>query len=270
MLSLKECHEKCLYPCVRIRTPKALGSGTVIHTEPTQGEDEMFDTYILTNEHVVDNLISVQERWSTLLQKMTKVDTLGHPDVEVFSFAYQTRVQGASSLQADIMAYDKDEDMALLRVRSGMQFKHVAQFYPEADVNKLVAFMPVWNVGCGLGGPPAITPGYLSAFGIDIEHKDFALVTAPVIFGNSGGATFLQETGQYIGIPARVSVTSLGWSADVVTHLGFSITIARIYQFLRDQVFDFIIDPSKTSVQCEAERKDKRESDMFQRKVEDK
>ena len=88
----------------------------------------MFDTYVLTNEHVVDNLISVQEKWSTLLQKMTKVDTLGHPDVEVFSFAYQTRVQGASSLQADIMAYDKDEDMALLRVRSGMQFKHVAQY----------------------------------------------------------------------------------------------------------------------------------------------
>jgi len=266
MLSLQECHERCLYPCVRIRTPKALGSGTVIFTEPTSGEKGMTDTYVLTNEHVVDNLISVQEKWSTLLQRQAKADVLGHPDVEVFNYAYQTRVHGASSLQADIMAYDKEEDIALLRVRSGAQFKYVAQMYPEADVNKLVAFMPVWNVGCGLGGPPAITPGYLSAFGVDIDHRDYFLVTAPSIFGNSGGATFLQESGHYIGIPARISVASLGWSADVITHLGFSITVARIYQFLRDQIFDFIIDTSKSSEQCEKERKEKRERDMFLRK----
>ena len=266
-LSSQEQLDRCLYPEVRVRTKKALGSGTVLFCEPTPDEEGMWDWYVLTNEHVVDSLIEVKKKWNSVLRRDVKTDVLGHPDIEVFQFAYKSRVIGSTSFQADIVAYDKDEDMALLRVRAGVERKHVARLIPEKEINALAAFMPVWNVGCGLGGPPAITAGYLSAFGVDIERKDYMLVTAPSIFGNSGGATFLQETGCYIGIPARISVTQLGWSADVVTHLGFSITPARIYKFLREQVFDFVIDFSKTSVDCEKEREERRKADLERRRV---
>ncbi len=265
MLTLEQCHELCLYPCLRVRTPKALGSGTVVFVEPSPGEEGMFDAYVMTNHHVVENLIEVKDKWSTVLQRNVKADILGHPDVEVFHFAYKSRVQGSASFQSDIMAYDQYHDLALLRVRSPEKFAHVAKLYPQEKMNKLVAFMEAWNVGCGLGGSPAITSGYLSAFGVDIDHKDFMLVTAPSIFGNSGGATFLKETGEYIGIPARISVASMGWSADAITHLGYSIPISRICEFLKDQSYDFIFDPCKTSVECDKEREAKREADLKRR-----
>jgi len=73
-----------------------------------------------------------------------------------------------------------------------------------------------------------------------------------------------------IGIPARITVASMGFSADVVTHMGFSITATRIYEFLRDQCFDFIVNPEKTSAQCAAEREAKREADLKRRISDDK
>jgi len=268
-MDLKEQHRKCLYPEVQVCTNAGLGSGTVIFCEPTPGEADSFDTYVLTNEHVVDSLISIEKRWNAVLKKESKEEVLGHPDIKVFQFAYTSRVIGGTTYQADIVAYDKQEDLALLRVRCPQEFRYVATIYPEAKVKDLVSFMPVWNVGCGLGGPPAITPGYLSAFGIDIENRDYMLVTAPSIFGNSGGATFLQESGEFIGIPARISVKMLGWSVDVITHLGFSIPVARVHQFLKDQIFDFIIDPQRTSAQCDRERQERRERDLRKRVGED-
>jgi len=265
MLSIQQCHELCLYPCIRVRTPKALGSGTVLFVEPSPGEEGMYDAYVLTNHHVVENLIEVKDKWNTVLQRNVKSDVLGHPDIEVFHFAYKSRVQGSASFQSDIMCYDQAHDLALLRVRSPEAFKYTVKMYPEKDLNKLVAFMEAWNVGCGLGGSPAITAGYLSAFGVDIDHKDFMLVTAPSIFGNSGGATFLKETGEYIGIPARISLASMGFAQDAITHLGYSIPVSRIYEFLREQVFDFIFDPDKTSVMCAEERDAKRAADLKRR-----
>jgi len=265
-LSLKERHERCLYPCVRIRTPKALGSGTVIYMEERDG---MHHIYVLTNEHVVDNLIKVEKKWSTLLKREVPTDVLGHPMVEFFTYAYTSRDVGSRGLQADIVAYDKDEDLALLQIISPDPQKYVANLLPEEDINHLISFMDVWTVGCGMGEKPVITKGFLSAFGCDIDNKDYLMVTAPSIFGNSGGATFLEESGYMIGVPARIAVVPLGFSADVVTHLGFAITVARIYQFLRDQVFDFIINPERTSEECAEERRRRRERDEERRKFEE-
>jgi len=264
ILNLEEQHKQCLYPEVRIIAGAAAGSGTVIFCEPTPDEEGMWDAYVVTNEHVVDGLIEIKKKWNPVLKREIKSDFLGHPDVEVFRYAYLSRKVGASSYQADIVAYDKELDLALLMVRSPTQFKHIADMYPE-NMGDVKAFMPVWNVGCGLGGPPAITAGFISAFGIDIENEDYMLVTAPSIFGNSGGGTFLQETGQFIGIPARISVVLLGWSADAVTHLGFSIPIERVYRFLREQVFDFIFDETRTSKHCEEDREAKRKQDLLRR-----
>jgi hypothetical protein len=52
---------------------------------------------------------------------------------------------------------------------------------------------------------------------------------------------------------------------DIVTHMGFIITIARIYDFLYSHVFDFIVDPERTSTECEEEREKQRERDLLRR-----
>jgi len=266
MLNLQARHEKCLYPVVRIRTPKALGSGTVLFVEKTPESEGQYDWYVLTNEHVVDNLISVEKRWDSLLRREVKKDILGQPTVEVFTFAYMSRTVGFSGLQADIVAYDKEQDLALLKVQAPYAYAYTASVISKEDAKHLVSFQGVWNVGCGLGAKPVITFGYLSAFGYDIENKDYMQVSAPSIFGNSGGATFLEETGEYIGIPARISVAGFG---DAITHIGFSITPQRIYEFLDEQVFDFIYNPERNSVECAEDRKHRRDADMRRRDVED-
>jgi len=265
MLTLIERHERCLYPCVRIRTPKALGSGTVLFVEKSPQSSGLFDWYVLTNNHVIDNLVEIKPRWNSVLKREVKTDILGQPDVEVFTYAYTSRTVGSTGLQSEIVAYDKEQDLALLRVRAPYAHQYVAKLIPEKEINDLVAFQTVWTIGCGMGAKPVITHGYLSSFGIEIENKDYILCTAPGIFGNSGGATFLEESGLMIGVPARITIATLGFSADVVTHMLFSITAARIYEFLKEQSYDFIFDFSKTSAQCEKEREEKREADMKRR-----
>lgn len=270
MLTPEQEHALCLYPCVRIRSGKAMGSGTVLYVEPTPDEEGMFDIYTLTNEHVVDDLIKVEKRWNSLLKREVPTDILGQPDIEFFTFAYRSRAVGSTSYQSEIVAYDKEEDLALLRIRSPYEHKHCAQLIPEAEINRLMAFSPVWNVGCGMGAKPVITMGYLSSFGWDIDNKDYMLISAASYFGNSGGATFLADTGWMIGVPARIAVAAVGFSADVVTHLGFSISPARIYKFLRDQVFDFVLPGSeRTSTECEEERRERREQDQYHRLFEE-
>lgn len=262
-LSLQERHERCLYPCVRIRTPKALGSGTILYYENAPDAPGQVDRYVLTNEHVIDNLVAVEKRWNSMLRREVKVDILGLPTVEVFTFAYTSRTIGFTGYQAEIVAYDKEEDLALLRVRApAVGPIYAATLVPREQVNDLQSFMGCWNIGCGLGAKPVLTFGYLSAFGYDIENKDYMQVSAPSIFGNSGGATFLEETGEMIGVPARISVSGFG---DAITHIGFSITAERIYKFLDEHVFDFVYGSGRTSEECAQERKKRREMDVDKR-----
>lgn len=246
-----------LYPEVRIRTEKAIGSGTILYSQPMPADSDRSETYVLTNEHVVDDLIKVEKKWDALLKRDRKRDLLGTPTVETFEYDYVSRVIGGTSYQADIAAYDKDEDLALLQLRAPHPFTYVARMYPRDRVNDLKCFMPVVTVGCGLGRKPVITFGYISGFGYEIENKDYVLISAASIFGNSGGATFLLDTAEFIGVPARISVN---WG-DPIPHLSYSVPIWRIYQFLQDQIFHFIFDPSTTSAECAELRRRKREQE---------
>lgn len=272
MLTRKEQHQLMVYPEVRITATvankTAIGSGTILYSQPLEADNSRFETYVLTNEHVVDGLIKVEKKWSALLRREIKMDILGTPQVETFEFDYVSRVIGGTSYQAGIATYDKDEDLALLRLDTPRPFPHVARLYPRADFNKLVAFMPIVTVGCGMGNKPVMTFGYLSGFGYEIENKDYILCSAASVFGNSGGATFLHETGEFIGVPARITVAVLGWSADVVTHLGFSIPVWRVYQFLEDQIFQFVYDDTYTAAQC-AEMREKKRSEEELRMLRD-
>lgn len=272
MLDLKQAHELMVYPEVRVTATvggkSAIGSGTILYSRSAEADASRFESYILTNEHVVDSLIKVEKKWSALLRREIKMDILGTPLIEMFEFDYVSRVIGSISYQASIATYDKDEDLALLRLDTPRQFVHTAKLFPRDEFKTLKAFMPVINVGCHLGNKPVQTAGFLSGFGYEIENKDYVLITAPSIFGASGGATFLADTGEFIGVPARITVTALGWSADVVTHLGFSIPVWRVYQFLEHQMYQFVYDDEYTPVQC-AEMRDKKRSEEELKMVRD-
>jgi S1-C subfamily serine protease len=260
MLTLLQWHKKCMYPEVRVQATKAIGSGTIVYSAPVPEKPDQYETYVLTNEHVVDDLITIKDdHWSSLHGRYIQKDVRGTAVVETFLYGIASRVIGSTSYLADIVCYDKNEDLALLQIRAANQFPDVARLYPEDQVNDLLAGMEVRTVGAGLGEKPFMSPpGFIGQFGFEIENKEFLLVSSASIFGNSGGATFMWETGEFLGIPARIPVR---WGGDAITHMSFIIPVWRVYEFLREQVYQFVFDSSVTSKDCEEERERKREED---------
>lgn len=239
MSALDDRHRKVSLPCVRVRTAKAGGSGTIIYSVGGS-------TYVLTNHHVVADSIKIEKKWSTLLKREIKTDSFDVVDAHLFSYRYESRAIGGQTIQSDIAAYDPEEDLALLRLRSSDPINSVAALYPRGKEIALRVGMEVIAAGAGMGYAPVQTEGILSQFGQEIDRREYWLNTAPSIFGNSGGALFLKDTFELIGVPSRITVASYGFSADAITHLGFAIPITRIYGFLEDQKFRFIFDADFT------------------------
>lgn len=255
-------HEKMLYPTVRVRTEKAGGSGTVIYSELLPGKEDKFETYVLTNCHVISDNIRVEKKWSTLLKREVKTDILSECSVEFFNFEYGSWESGQSTYKSEIMCYDKDMDLALLKLKTERKSDFVADMFPKGEEKeRLRMFMELYAVGCGLGHPPLATQGNLTGFNDIIDNYPYFLSSAPTVYGNSGGSVFLNDTLEFIGIPSRVSVTMSGFSSSPITHLSYFIPIMSIYQFLEEQVFMFLYEDGMTSKDCEDIRKDKRDRD---------
>jgi len=261
-MDIKEKHEQMLYTSVRVRTMKAGGSGTVLYSAPINGDDGIYETYVLTNNHVIAENVKVDKKWSTLLKREVKTDILTDCSVEFFENEYQSWEAGHSAYKAEIMCYDVDMDLGLLRLRSEKPFPFVAKLFPRDEHKKrLRVFMKLYAVGSGLGHPPLQTKGELAGFCDVIDNYPYWLSTAPTIFGNSGGSVFLAETGEFIGVPSRVSVVMMGMGGSAITHMSYFIPITSVYDFLEDQVFNFIFDPDISSKACADSRKLKRNRD---------
>ena len=239
---MSEIAREVLLANCRIRSGNVGGSGTVIYSK---GEEE-YSTYVLTNHHVVENNIKVEKKWSPLLKRDIKVDIMGTVEVHFFKYQYSSRAIGNISIDADIMTYDKDEDIALIKLRDTDKVPAVAKMYPRGEETKLRLGRDVIAIGAGLGEPPIMTKGILSQFAREIENREFWISTAPTIFGNSGGAVYLEDTAEFIGIPARLAVIMSFFGGDAITHLSYLIPITRVYKFFEDQLFRFIYDEEFT------------------------
>lgn len=254
-------HKELMLPSVRIVAEKAGGSGTVLYSAPNA--IGTYSTYILTNHHVVEGNLKIEKRWSALLRREVKTDVASTVHAHFFDYIWDSRAIGGRSVQADIVAYDKDEDLALLKTRTETPAPAVARLYPCGKEKDLRVGMQVLTVGAGMGEPPVITSGMLSQFGREIDNREFWLNTAPSIFGNSGGAMFLADTHELLGVPARISVFFSFAGMQAVTHLSYAIPITRIYKFLEDQLFRFIYDSAYTEEGEEREREKRRENEEY-------
>jgi len=233
-----------LLPNVRVRSGNTGGSGTVLYSG--LGENGMHSTYILTNHHVVTNNIEVKKKWSPLLKRNVDMDVLGTVEVHFFKYQWSSRAVGATEIDADIMTYDVEEDLALLKIRDEEPAPAVAKIYPKGKESELRLGRQLLAIGAGMGEAPVVTQGILSQFGREIENKEYWLSTAPTIFGNSGGAVYLEDTHEFVGVPARIAVHASFFGGDAITHLSYFIPIPRVYRFLDDQMFRFIYDPAFT------------------------
>jgi len=262
-MDIQEKHEKLLYPAVRVRTGVAGGSGTTIYSKPVPGEDKEYETYVLTNHHVVAGNIKVETKYNGMLGRDVKRDMRTPVDVEFFEWEYESWTGGVRGVKADIMAYSEDLDLALLKLNTMKKAEYVATMFPRGEEKKKLRFFSgVYAVGCGMGHPPVATLGQLNGFDDIIDNQPYFCSSAPTIYGNSGGSLYLAESGEFIGVPARITVAgSLFGAGSPITHLSYAIPVGSVYNFLEDEIFSFIFDPETDSVKCEEKRREKRERD---------
>ena len=231
-------HREMLNTAVRIDTT---GSGTVIYSQDHgTALEKKYETYILTNYHVISESIRIREIWSP--QKSRKIKRETRSPVTAFWFDYIrcARSVGTRGKMADIVAHDEQMDLALLQLRDYERgIEPVAFLLPEKEVPKLG--QKVWAVGAGLGFPPFMTSGEMAFSEQIINGYRYQLATSPIIFGNSGGALFARSSDrkryEMIGVPSRVSAA--GFQA--VTHMAWSVPTETVYKFLRDNFHGFIV-----------------------------
>jgi len=266
--NLKKEHEELIYPTVRVRTQKAGGSGLVVYSKPIpeqekefEGEETKYETYVMTCQHVINDAISKVKKKHPFANRDIFVEVRQLVQVELFEYEAMSKLVGATQYNAEIVAYDKQFDLALLKLQTTKKMPFVAKLYPKDSSDKIKLGMGTFSCGCSLGHEPILNKGRLMGKHDMIENHIYWMSTANTIFGNSGGSDFLVETHEYIGITARISGYQLGFSVDIITWMGFIIPIDTIYKFWDEQMFPFIYDKKFNSKQCEEMRDAKREEE---------
>jgi S1-C subfamily serine protease len=266
-LEIKQKHEEMFYPTVRVRTRSAGGSGTVVYSQ--KYKDEVY-TYIITNHHVIEECISVKKKWNPVLKRKVDTEILDTVRVEYFKYNNYSHCIGSFAVEADIVAYSEyegGEDWALLRVRDKENpHANVANIFPLEELETIHIFDKCACVGASLGHPPIATEGHISYMDDEIDHYKYWMSTAQTIFGNSGGSVYRwsdrRKQYEYIGIPSRISVQAMGFSADAITHMGYFIPIDRIYGLLKENDYQFIYDSSYDIADCENKREFKQKDNV--------
>jgi hypothetical protein len=230
--------KKALYPCVRVRTGKAGGSGQVIHSSEQNG------TFVLSCHHVVDDAIQIKDQWSSILQKTVKRDIFSPVQIDFFKYSYKDRVTGSESKTAQIIVYDKEEDIALLRVDDPTPYPYVAELYPcigEDDPHleeDLDVGSEIVTVGAPLLHDPIPTVGNLVGFKDIIDNRRYWMATGPTIFGNClhGESLVAMADGTFkeikdIQVGDRViSYANFGLTDDTIVEAVINSGVKQIYE----------------------------------------
>lgn len=232
-------HEQMLYPVVMVRTPSGTGSGTVIYS--VKREEGGVHSYVLTNFHVISDAVRVAEEWDPKAGKKVEKERREPVRVEFFDYNNWSRSIGTRTKLAEVVGYDRQADLAVLRLADREHVVAPTAFLLPEDA-PVYLFDQVFAVGAGLGKPPFPTVGVVANLDQTIDGYPYMLASAPIIFGNSGGALFRRsaerERYELVGVPSRVSAAGYGAA---VTHMAWSIQTATIYAFLRANGLDFVV-----------------------------
>uniref|UniRef100_A0A6H1ZLC8 Putative trypsin-like peptidase domain containing protein n=1 Tax=viral metagenome TaxID=1070528 RepID=A0A6H1ZLC8_9ZZZZ len=255
-------HKAYIYPVVRVTCGYGGGSGTVVYSKEV--EPGKFSTYVLTNHHVIADAINITEEWDSALAKNIPVERRSVVYVEQFKYRDISIPVGTMRIEADIKVYNKQEDMALLRLRYDEPVGTVAKIPRDGKDNGYRVLDEAIAVGCSLLFPPLPTVGKISRMDFLINSLPYHMSSAQIIYGNSGGAMFTAD-GTLIGIPSMIAVT--GWMGSVpIPHMGLFIPIDRVYRWLKEEKYDFVYDPSIV----EKEALDLREKEIKKKRTDQK
>ncbi len=269
-MNIQELHKKILYPIVRVRTDKAGGSGSVIYSKLNPQNSEEYQTFVMTCEHVIDDAITVKEKeWDSSAKKKIDKEYLQQVTVELFDYVYLSKVNSANAIKADIVAYDKEHDIAILKLDSPKKVEYIANIIPRDKIKDIKLFSETETSGCSLLHDPFSNQGRITGLSEMIENKLYFMSNGNSIFGNSGGAVFLADTGEQIGITARITGIQLGFGQDIITWMGFFVAPQRLYEFFDSQELKFLYDPTDTYKAAMQRREKKQKEALLNRKVDE-
>jgi S1-C subfamily serine protease len=248
--TVEQLHQLFIYPVVRVTLERSAGSGSILYSKLDC--NNKYSTYVLTNFHVIESAIAIGEEWDSSLKEMVKREKRSLVHVELFQYQNVSIPIGTLKVEAEIVIYNKSEDMALLKLRSETQAPYVAKLRAKDAADDFHVMEPSVAVGCSLAFPPLPTNGIITRKNFQVDSLPFHMSSSQIIYGNSGGAMFHEQSGELIGIPSMVAV--IGWGTPI-THMGLFIPMARVYAWLEKEHYDFIFDPEKDEETCLLERK---------------
>jgi hypothetical protein len=170
----------------------------------------------------------------------------------------------STNCQADIVDHNEQRDLALLKIRDEIDYP-TAKLYPFTIAKKVPLFKRIVCCGAALGEfPPVLTEGRLNGIQKEIDNYEYWLSGAQSIFGNSGGAIFttIDNDWYFLGVPSRISVAIIGYSADAITHMGYFIPVFTIYEWMDDICYQFIYNSKFSPKECEKLREEKKEKEL--------
>lgn len=217
------------------RHDNALCSSTLISAE---------HRWALTNWHCVDSAIRFADREEVQPDGSVKaVKRVVYDTVTLSQPAYGSAGRvGELTLTAEILAFDKARDLAVLRILSETTPLGPAAKLPPSSF-KLAPGNTVWAVGNPVGLENTITRGVISHLFREIEvagleAKMRYIQTDAAITGGSSGGSLYSDEGFLIGVP------SAGYRG---VALNFAIPYFIIQKFLLDNGFGRAWDPSAPS-----------------------
>lgn len=192
------------------------------------------ERWVLTNGHCVADAIRHVDREEvqadgsvkTVKRAIYETVTLSQP-----AYGITGRV-GELTLIAEILAFDKLRDLAVLRILSETTPMAVSAKLPP-DGYKLAQGQTVWAIGNPIGLENTVTRGVISHLFREVEVSGlegkmrYVQTDAAITGGSSGGALY-SDDGYFIGVP------SAGYRG---VALNFAIPYTIIKKFLADNGF---------------------------------
>lgn len=200
------------------------------------------ERWVLTNQHCVDGAINTVTREEVQPDGSVKeIKRLVYDEITLSQPAYGPNGRvGELTLRAEILAFNKSKDLAVLRILSDTTpLTAAAQIAP--DGYKLQQGQVVWAIGNPIGLENTVTRGVISHLYREIQignEKAFYLQTDAALAGGSSGGSLYSDDGYLVGIP------SAGYRG---TSLNFAIPYTVFKKFLADNGFARAWDPGAPS-----------------------
>lgn len=208
---------------------------------------------LLTNNHCVEARVSVvEDEITSAAGEISKIKREKFEDVPVVQNHYKGFAQvGSSSYQTEIVAHDKNRDLAILRFKQDAIPQTVAARLLPDGVD-LVRGQATITVGNPMLLEASVVTGEISSLTRQIEvngiRRDYIQVSGGLFGGNSGGALY-DGDGRLIGGPAAGSQSA--------TFIGLAIPIQSVKDFLKQQCLASIFDAKADDAACRTDREKK-------------